>query len=77
MNPADESGPSSHPSSLLKQFWMLDGAIVPSDSECKQGMDFAYDRQYGYHPLLIHTGRFKTSQLWALIGSSKPATPFG
>ena len=30
-----------------------DGTIVPSDSECKQGMDFAYDRQYGYHPLLI------------------------
>jgi DDE family transposase len=30
-----------------------DGTIVPSDSECKQGMDFAYDGQYGYHPLLI------------------------
>jgi Transposase DDE domain group 1 len=30
-----------------------DGTIVPSDSECKQGMDFAYDGQYGYHPLLV------------------------
>jgi Transposase DDE domain group 1 len=30
-----------------------DGTIVPSDAECKQGMDFTYDRQYGYHPLLI------------------------
>ena len=30
-----------------------DGSIVPSDAECKQGMDFAYDGQYGYHPLLI------------------------
>ncbi len=30
-----------------------DGSIVPSDGECKQGMDFAYDGQYGYHPLLI------------------------
>jgi hypothetical protein len=30
-----------------------DGTIVPSDSECKQGMDFAYQGQYGYHPLLI------------------------
>ena len=30
-----------------------DGTIVPSDSECKQGMDFAYNGQYGYHPLLI------------------------
>jgi hypothetical protein len=30
-----------------------DGTIVPSDAECKQGMDFAYDGQFGYHPLLI------------------------
>jgi hypothetical protein len=30
-----------------------DGSIVPSDAECKAGMDFAYDGQYGYHPLLI------------------------
>jgi len=30
-----------------------DGSIVPSDGECKQGMDFAYDGQYGYHPLVI------------------------
>ena len=30
-----------------------DGSIVPSDAECKQGMDFTYDGQYGYHPLLI------------------------
>jgi hypothetical protein len=30
-----------------------DGTLVPSHAECKQGMDFAYDGQYGYHPLLI------------------------
>jgi hypothetical protein len=30
-----------------------DGTIVPSDSECKQGMDFAFNGQYGYQPLLI------------------------
>ena len=30
-----------------------DGSIVPSDGECKRGMDFTYDGQYGYHPLLI------------------------
>ena len=30
-----------------------DGRMVPSDAECKQGMDFAYDGQSGYHPLLI------------------------
>jgi Transposase DDE domain group 1 len=30
-----------------------DGTIVPSGSECKQGMDFTYDGRYGFHPLLI------------------------
>ena len=30
-----------------------DGSIVASDADCKHGMDFAYDGQYGYHPLLI------------------------
>ena len=30
-----------------------DGTIVPSAAECKRGMDFTYDGQYGYHPLLI------------------------
>jgi hypothetical protein len=30
-----------------------DGTFVASDSECKKGMDFTYDRQYAYHPLLI------------------------
>src|SRR5271156_5271828 len=30
-----------------------DGSIVPSDAECKEGMDFAYNGQYGYHPLLV------------------------
>jgi Transposase DDE domain group 1 len=30
-----------------------DGSIVPSDAECTQGMDFTYDGQYGYHPLVV------------------------
>ena len=30
-----------------------DGTLVSSDAEYKQGLDFAYDGQYGYHPLLI------------------------
>jgi Transposase DDE domain group 1 len=40
---------------LLKVQAILDadGTLVPSDAECKQGMDFTYDGQYGYHPLLI------------------------
>jgi Transposase DDE domain group 1 len=30
-----------------------DGTIAPTDGECKAGMDFAYNGQCGYHPLLI------------------------
>ena len=30
-----------------------DGTIVETDAECKQGVDIAYDGQWGYHPLLI------------------------
>jgi hypothetical protein len=30
-----------------------DGSIGPSDGECKPGMDFTYDGQFGYHPLLV------------------------
>ena len=30
-----------------------DGSIVPSDAECKKGMDFTYDGQFGYHPLIV------------------------
>ena len=32
----------------------LDGTIVPTEGECKQGMDYcAYKQQWGYGPLLI------------------------
>jgi Transposase DDE domain group 1 len=30
-----------------------DGIIVETDAECKQGVDIAYNGQWGYHPLLI------------------------
>ncbi len=30
-----------------------DGTIVPTDGECKQGMDLSYKGIWGYHPLLI------------------------
>jgi hypothetical protein len=30
-----------------------DGTIVPTDAECKHGVDIAYDGQWGYHPLLV------------------------
>jgi hypothetical protein len=41
------------PESFAEAILEADGSIVPSDAECKQGMDFADDGQYGYHPLVI------------------------
>jgi Transposase DDE domain group 1 len=31
----------------------MDGHIVETKGECKQGMDISYDGRWGYHPLLI------------------------
>src|SRR5262249_9231178 len=37
----------------------IDGTLVGTDAECKQGIDIAYDGTWGYHPLVVtlaHTG---------------------
>jgi hypothetical protein len=31
----------------------IDGTLVGTDAECKEGVDIAYDGTWGYHPLLI------------------------
>jgi hypothetical protein len=31
----------------------MDGSIVPTTGECKQGMDISYNGVWGYHPLLL------------------------
>jgi hypothetical protein len=31
----------------------VDGTIVPTTGECKEGMDISYNGQWGYHPLVI------------------------
>jgi len=31
----------------------VDGAMVPTTGECKQGMDISYKGEWGYHPLLV------------------------
>jgi hypothetical protein len=30
-----------------------DGTVVPTDAECKHGVDIAYNGQWGYHPLVV------------------------
>ena len=34
----------------------LDGTLVPTQGECKAGMDIAYDGTWGYHPLVVSLG---------------------
>src|SRR6266852_90394 len=31
----------------------MDGTLVATDAECKQGIDIAYNGVWGYHPLVV------------------------
>jgi hypothetical protein len=37
----------------------LDGSLAPTDGECKQGMNIAYDGTWGYHPLIVSLANTK------------------
>jgi Transposase DDE domain group 1 len=36
-----------------------DGTMAPTTGECKQGMEYSYDGQWGYHPLVISLANTK------------------
>jgi hypothetical protein len=45
---------SEQPSAFFTQAILdVDGTLVGTDAECKQGVDIAYNGTWGYHPLLI------------------------
>jgi hypothetical protein len=45
---------AQQPSAFLDEAILdVDGTLVGTDAECKQGIDIAYDGTWGYHPLLI------------------------
>jgi hypothetical protein len=45
---------SQQPAAFFDQAVLdVDGTLVATDAECKQGVDIAYDGTWGYHPLLI------------------------
>jgi hypothetical protein len=42
------------PASFFEQARLdMDGTLVPTDGECKAGIDIAYDGTWGYHPLVV------------------------
>lgn len=42
------------PADFFKQATLdMDGSIVPTLGQCKQGMDISYKGEWGYHPLLV------------------------
>lgn len=42
------------PASFFEQARIdLDGTLVGTDAECKEGVDMAYDGTWGYHPLVV------------------------
>jgi hypothetical protein len=41
------------PSFFERAYLDLDGTLVPTDGECKGGMDIAYNGVWGYHPLVV------------------------
>src|SRR5947209_5505181 len=43
------------PSFLDRAILDVDGTLVATDAECKQGVDIAYNGVWGYHPLVMNT----------------------
>jgi hypothetical protein len=46
----------------------LDGTLVPTRGECKQGVDIAYDGTWSYHPLVVSLAN--TGEILSLINRS-------
>jgi DDE family transposase len=46
----------------------LDGTLVATDGECKQGMDIAYNGTWGYHPLVVSLAN--TGEVLSLVNRS-------
>jgi hypothetical protein len=46
----------------------MDGSLVPTCGECKQGMDIAYNGVWGYHPLVVSLA--ETNEVLSIINRS-------
>ena len=52
-------GPAGPLTFLRKQFWTPMAPSCRAALSVKRGMDFTYDGQYGFHPLLIFAGQYR------------------
>jgi hypothetical protein len=46
----------------------MDGTLVPTGGECKQGMDIAYNGVWGYHPLVVSLAN--TGEVLSIVNRS-------
>jgi DDE family transposase len=56
------------PSFFDRAFIDMDGTLVPTDGECKAGIDIAYDGTWGYHPLVVSLGN--TGEVLSVVNRS-------
>src|SRR5271167_377381 len=57
------------PASFFDQAFIdMDGTLVPTDGECKAGIDIAYEGTWGYHPLVVSLGN--TGEVLSVVNRS-------